>query len=113
MKRYFTGLLLIVVFSFGTCKKEALLPECIQQKIVAIKAQPKWNPPARVDEYLYNGKRVYLFSSDCCDQFNQLYDVNCNYICAPGGGITGKGDGKCSDFKTAAQFIRTVWKDER
>lgn len=113
MKRYITGLLVIVVFSFGTCKKEALLSDCIQQKIAAIKAQPKWNPPAQVDEYLYNGKRVYLFSSDCCDQYNQLYDASCNYICAPSGGITGKGDGKCSDFKTAAQFIRTVWKDER
>jgi hypothetical protein len=89
------------------------IPSCIQLKIDQIKALPKWNPPAEVNEYTYQGKHVYLFSADCCDQFNQLLDSNCNYICAPSGGITGAGDMKCPDFRRASVFVRLVWKDSR
>ncbi len=88
-------------------------PDCIQQKINEIKKQPKWNPPAQVNAYLYKGKTVYLFSSDCCDQFNALVDSACNYICAPSGGLTGKGDRKCTDFSAEAKLLKQVWKDER
>ena len=97
------------------CKKEvdAAIPVCIQQKIDSIKGQPKWNPPAEVKEYRYNGKRVFLFSADCCDQYNLLVDAGCNLLCAPSGGFTGKGDGACTDFNEKAVFIREVWKDER
>ena len=89
------------------------IPSCIQQKIDQIKAVPKWNPPAEVNEYVYQGKQVYLFSADCCDQFNELFDSNCKYICAPSGGITGKGDMKCTDFSATARFVKLVWKDPR
>lgn len=91
----------------------ASVPLCIEQKITDIKKQAKWNPPATVNEYMYNGKTVYLFSSDCCDQYNMVYDSQCNYVCAPSGGITGKGDSKCPDFNAAAKLVRLVWKDER
>jgi hypothetical protein len=85
----------------------------VQQKISEIKAQPKWNPPAEINEYEYNGQRVFLVTADCCDQFITLIDDKCNYICAPSGGITGNGDGKCKDFLRKAKHIRRVWKDER
>lgn len=94
-------------------QKPDAIPVCIQQKIEAIKAEPKWNPPAEVDEYLYNGKHVFLFSSNCCDQYNILYDENCEVICAPSGGLTGKGDGKCADFAESAKHVKLIWKDER
>jgi hypothetical protein len=94
-------------------KQNNEIPSCIQQKIDHIKAVNKWNPPAKVNEYIYQGKHVYLFSADCCDQFDELYDKNCNYICAPSGGITVKGDMKCPDFSTASQFVKLVWKDPR
>jgi hypothetical protein len=94
-------------------KKNAVTPVCIEQKIAEIKAQPKWNPPAEVNEYIYNDKRVFLFSSPCCDQYNMLYDENCTVICAPSGGYTGKGDGKCTDFNEAAKHVRLVYKDDR
>ena len=107
--------LLIILSSFllaDDCNKKANeIPSCIQQKIDQIKALPQWNPPAEVNEY--KGKHVYLFSADCCDQFNQLFDSTCNYLCAPSGGITGKGDMKCTDFSSAAQFVKLVWKDSR
>jgi hypothetical protein len=97
------------------CNKGAAptIPSCIQARIDTIKQQPRWNPPAEVAEYRYNGKRVFLFSSDCCDQFNQVVDEQCNYICAPSGGITGKGDRKCTDFADKAELVKVVWKDER
>jgi hypothetical protein len=89
------------------------VPDCIQQKIQDIKSQPKWNPPAEVNEYEYQGKRVYLFSSNCCDQWNVAYDKNCTAVCAPSGGFSGGGDGKCRDFFETARHTRLVWKDER
>jgi len=89
------------------------VPACITQRIEAIKAQPRWNPPAEVHEYSYKGRRVFLFSADCCDQFTTLVDEGCDTICAPGGGITGKGDRRCEDFSREAKHVRLVWKDER
>ncbi|HRO69411.1 MAG TPA: hypothetical protein PK951_03495 [Chitinophagaceae bacterium] len=101
------------------CKKDKSgksldnVPPCIQEKIDSIRSQPVWNPPAEVNEYDYEGKKVYLFSSPCCDQYNQLLDSDCNYICAPTGGYTGKGDQKCNEFFEDARHLRLVWKDER
>lgn len=95
-------------------KKPSLsIPSCIMEKIETIKNQPKWNPPATVEEYMYKGKTIYLFSSPCCDRYNEAFDQNCNYVCSPSGGYTGKGDRKCEDFKDAAQFVKVIWKDDR
>jgi hypothetical protein len=89
------------------------MPSCVQKKIDQIKKEPVWNPPAEVNEYTYQDKQVFLFTSNCCDQYIMLYDGSCNYICAPSGGITGKGDGKCNDFYNTAKLVRLVWKDPR
>lgn len=113
MKYLVVLLSLPLILAVQCNKQQSEIPTCIQAKIDGIKTQPKWNPPATVNEYIYHGKHVYLFSSDCCDQYNQLYDENCNSICAPSGGITGKGDGKCADFSSAAQLVKLVWKDSR
>lgn len=108
-------LIAFTILTSEKCNDKATtgIPVCIQARIDSIKALPKWNPPAEVNQYTYKGKTVYLFSSDCCDFFNPLYDSSCNYICAPSGGITGKGDMQCMDFEKEAKFIRLVWKDER
>ena len=42
-------------------KNKDTIPACVQQKIEQIKKEPKWNPPAEVNEYSYDGKKVYLF----------------------------------------------------
>ncbi|MGE5520319.1 MAG: DUF6970 domain-containing protein [Candidatus Dadabacteria bacterium] len=108
------AVIILACLTSATCNKlRVTVPPCIEQKINTIKAQPKWNPPAQVDEYMYKGQIVYLFSGNCCDQYNELYDASCTYLCAPSGGITGKGDGKCTDFSTAATLVRTIWKDNR
>jgi hypothetical protein len=110
----FTAVVLLLA-AFKPCltTKAEAVPACIQQRIEEIKKEPKWNPPAEVHEYIYNGKKVYYFSSNCCDQYNTVYDSVCNYICAPSGGYSGEGDKKCPDFKANAQHVRLIWKDER
>ena len=115
MKTAFISLAILISVAVEKCNnnKKGKLPACIQQKIEAIKKEPRWNPPAEVYEYSYNGKSVFYFTSDCCDNFNAVIDENCNYICAPDGGITGKGDGKCKDFNTNAKKIKLIWKDDR
>jgi hypothetical protein len=89
------------------------IPSCIRQKIDSIKKEPRYNPPAEVNEYSYKGKRAFLFSSDCCDFFNSLFDSGCNYMGAPSGGFTGRGDGKLPDFDKEAKLVKLVWKDPR
>jgi hypothetical protein len=112
--RYLLLFLALPVLTSKQCRRQqTAVPECIRKKIDSIRALPKWNPPARVSEYVYKGQQVYLFTSDCCDQYYMLYDSQCQYICAPSGGMTGTGDGQCWDFYQSAKFIRIVWEDER
>lgn len=115
MKHYIFTAVVFVNVAYQKCEKPAAagIPSCVQARIEEIKKQPLWNPPAQVEEYRFNGKRVFLFSSNCCDQYNEVVDESCNYVCAPSGGITGKGDRKCPTFKDSAQLVRVVWKDER
>ncbi|MGB8190585.1 MAG: hypothetical protein WCF67_01640 [Chitinophagaceae bacterium] len=108
-------LLIGLLVSLATqCEKEKVsIPTCIQQKIDSIKQQPKANPPVEVHAWTYNGRKVYLFSAPCCDQYVTILDENCQYVCAPSGGITGTGDGKCTDFYQSAQHVGLIWKDDR
>jgi hypothetical protein len=94
-------------------KNKKPIPACILEKIEEIKKETKWNPPAEINEYEFEGKTAYLITSNCCDQYNSLVDSNCNVICAPSGGLTGKGDGKCNDFAHKAKHVKLIWKDER
>lgn len=48
-----------------------------------------------IQKYSYRGRPAYLFTSPCCDRFNYLYDVEGRVLCAPSGGFTGRGDGRC------------------
>lgn len=91
----------------------AALPRCVQQKIEELKKGSRINSQASVYEYRYKGKTVYAFNAGCCDQYNAIVDTACNYLCAPSGGITGKGDGKCADFKTEAKEVKLVWSSRQ
>ena len=89
------------------------IPGCIQDKIEDIKAQEVWNPPAKVYSYQYEGKTVYYIPSRCCDIMSELYDKNCNLICAPDGGIAGNGDENCPDFIAQRTEEKLIWEDTR
>jgi hypothetical protein len=99
-----------IVVSSAPGKK---IPACIASKIDSIKARPVWNPPAEIHEYEYNGRKMYVLSAPCCDFFTTAVDETCNYVCAPAGGFTGRGDGKCSDFFKVGKHLGLIWKDER
>ena len=94
-------------------KKNINAPSCILAKIEEQKSRSVRNPPGSVIEYEYQGRKVYLIPADCCDQYDLLFDRNCNLICSPSGGITGSGDRGCTDFYSQAKLIREVWRDPR
>lgn len=87
----------------------ALLPTCIKNKIDSFKLKEPHERPQRVIEYVYKSKKVYFVVMPCCDFFNEVYDDNCNYLGAPDGGFTGKGDGKIPDFFEEAKNEKLVW----
>jgi hypothetical protein len=103
------------ILSLTCCEKEnsdIYIPACIETKIEEIKMEEVRNPPAQVWKWEVDGQTYYYITSDCCDQYNYLYDEQCNVVCAPDGGISGMGDEKCPDF--IEQIDKTlVWEDDR
>ena len=88
------------------------LPQCMVTKIDSLKMNTSVNPPKSVIQYSYKGAAVYYITSGCCDQFNTVYNSDCNYLGAPDGGITGKGDGKIPDFFANATNKKVVWENK-
>lgn len=105
------------IFIFGQqCGSEDLpkgTPDCVEAKIQEIVRENVWNPPAKIYRYLYSGKKVFFIPQRCCDIQSQLYDEDCNLICAPDGGFSGKGDGACEDFFSNRAAEQLVWEDVR
>jgi hypothetical protein len=109
-----------IIALLGACQKNndcnnlpANTPLCLNEQINQLKSKPATNPAATVWQYEYNGQTVYYIPPSCCDVMSQLYDNNCNLICNPDGGITGAGDGKCSDFFNKRKNEKLIWKDDR
>ena len=102
-------LILISCNSTKEQKNKSDLPDCITKRIEEIKQKKVENPPIKIIEYTYNGKRTFLFGADCCDQYDILVDENCVTICAPTGGIDGGGDRKCPDFSANAKEVKLLW----
>jgi len=81
------------------------VPSCVKDLIRSKPAQP-----LEVWKYQYQSETVYLTVPDCCDQYFSVYTSQCVVICAPSGGITGSGDGKCPDFYKEAKEGELIWK---
>lgn len=106
--------LIILSLFFLSCKKISIeIPVCIQNKIEFFKSLPKGNPPQRIIQYTYNGKKVFYIPPQCCDQYSDLFDDNCNLLGHPDGGFTGRGDGTMLNFFTEAKDAIELWKDDR
>lgn len=88
-------------------------PEFVQKMIARFQGGPPENPPRTVTRYDYKGQTVYYVSAPCCDFQTELYDTQGKLICAPDGGITGRGDGKCPDFNRVKKDPLVVWQDTR
>lgn len=91
---------------------ELQMPICIKNKIDSFKLKEAHEQPQKVMAYNYKGKTVYYVVMPCCDFFNEVYDENCNYLGAPDGGFTGKGDGHIPDFFAERKEEKTIWKAE-
>ena len=109
------ALISALLFLTRQCSKDELsqTPECVLEKIHEISAENVWNPPAKIYRYVYKGQTVYFIPQHCCDIRSQLFDANCNELCAPDGGFTGKGDGTCPDFFDTRSDEKLVWEDPR
>ena len=88
-------------------------PSWLQARIQAVLAERKRNPITRILSYQYRGQTVYYQSAPCCDQFSNVFDTKGRVLCQPDGGITGKGDGKCTDFDKNKTEEKLVWQDPR
>ena len=107
---------LVFTVLLSTCSKTSLetaIPDCIQQKINTLEKENVRNPPAKVYQYTYQNQTVYYIPSYCCDVYSELYDSNCTLICHPDGGITGRGDGRCTDFFDLRKDEQLIWEDLR
>ena len=106
---------LLLCYLLTACEKPDLaiaVPNCIENKIQDIQNAPVENPPKEVWLWEYNGVSYYYFTAACCDQFSELYDADCNLVCAPDGGFTGMGDGNCvPGILNATKTL--IWKDPR
>ncbi len=105
---------IVMIFMVLGCHKETtqkVIPECIKAKIKVLEQEPPRK--AAIWQYDYDGKTVYYVASGCCDQYNLLFDSDCNIICSPDGGISGDGDGRCSDFYAKSKNKTLVWEDKR
>ena len=110
-----TLLIIILILPLLSCDNEecgAEVPSCIERIIDEIKSGTVWNPPAQVWKWETDENTYYYITSDCCDQWNYLYDEQCNVVCAPDGGITGMGDRNCPEFNES--IVKSlIWSDDR
>jgi hypothetical protein len=113
--RYFLllAILLLIINNCSTITSTNDNPEWVNNLINEFENQSVGNPPQSIWQYDYLGQRVYYVPPQCCDQFSTLYDKNGNVLCAPDGGISGTGDGKCSDFFERRTNEKLIWKDTR
>jgi len=97
----------------SVASQDSIIPVCIVVMTEKYTAEEKQNPPRKIYEYRYKGRKVYYVTAPCCDFFSDLYDDNCALIGHPDGGITGRGDGTMTDFITARTAERLIWEDKR
>jgi hypothetical protein len=108
-------ILITVIILLGACSQatQSLNPAWVDKLIQQFESDPVGNPAQSIWSYEYNGQVVYYIPPQCCDQYSMLYDTSGIAICAPDGGFTGKGDGKCPDFLSKRTNENLVWKDSR
>jgi hypothetical protein len=104
--------LLLVALLAVACEKIDLpkeTPHCVKAKIRDMSQGNDASGLTEVYSYLVDGTTYYLFVPGCCDQFIELYDDQCHYICAPSGGITGQGDGNCPQWSGTPETT-LIWE---
>ncbi len=108
MKYFIPFLILLLSCSKDETKKG--VPQCIADKIEDFQNNPGC-PYSQVDEYVFQGKKVYVFNNDrcCCDYTSDVFSMTCEnlgYL----GGFVGNTTINGENFLMNAQLIRTLWK---
>ena len=103
----------VFIILYGCDKQLEPKSDCIDDWINKIKSEGVRNPPAAIWQYYYNGQFVYFIPAHCCDFASILLSMDCEIICNPDGGLTGNGDGKCSDFFAKRTNEKLIWMDTR
>lgn len=83
----------------AAAEREKQATEAARKRIAEFEAAGGTDPKGSVSRIMkvsYEGKPAYLFIAPCCDRFNDLHDADGRRLCAPSGGFSGQGDGKCS-----------------
>jgi hypothetical protein len=92
---------------------QSVNPAWVDKLIQQFESEQVGNPAQSIWSYEYNGQVVYYIPPQCCDQYSTLYDTSGSVICAPDGGFTGAGDGKCPDFLSKRTNELMIWQDTR
>ena len=107
---------LLVVFALGAaCATERpvkadAVPEWLATVIDQLEHPPVPNPPAFIARYEFGGQVVFYVAPRCCDMYSTLYDANGTVLCAPDGGLSGGGDGRCPDFIAQKTNEKILWR---
>ena len=108
------ALLAALVVGSAACAAQPATPApWLDQLVARSKAEAVANPPRRILRYRYRGQTVYYLSPSCCDQPGILYDATGMQLCAPDGGISGRGDGRCPDSREQRSADSVIWGDSR
>jgi hypothetical protein len=114
LRRVLIVLSVLVIVAAGCAPSSQVEnPPWVDQLIRNTQNEPAGNPPQSIWRYDYNGQTVYYIPPQCCDQYSQLLDAGGKVICAPDGGFTGQGDGRCPDFLEKRTNEELIWKDSR
>jgi hypothetical protein len=115
MKNMLLLLLILLLVSLIGCTQSASNnnPGWVNNLVATYEKDPVGNPPQSIWQYEFKSQVVYYVPAQCCDQFSRLYDAAGDVICAPDGGFTGHGDGKCPDFFQLRTNEKLIWQDPR
>jgi len=111
--QYLMIIAMIILLAACAQATESGNPEWVDQLIKKFESEPVGNPPLSIWRYEYNGQVVYYVPAQCCDMYSSLYGTDGMVMCAPDGGITGAGDGHCTDFFSERSNEQLIWSDSR
>ena len=105
----FSFLILFALILLAACRKSSVpVPDCIQSKIAEF-SNSSCEHGAKIEEYIFQGETVFLFSLGFCgaDLGADVVDKNCSSLGALGG-FTGNTKINGEEF-TNASFVRKIW----
>jgi hypothetical protein len=89
------------------------LPEWLKEQVHAYATAPLGAAPESVWQFDLEGKPVYYIPAPCCDQYDRLFAADGSFLCAPSGGLTGRGDRRCPGILPKRDEMKLIWQHPR